>query len=189
MSAARHDPASRIADARQPRSASARRRARRSSSLAAAPCLGRARTTCACSPRSSPIWRWRSLWNLLAGYAGLVSVGQQAFVGLGGYLLFALAILAGVPPLLAIPLAGVDRRARRGAGRRARSSACAAHYFAIGTWVIAEVFRLLASQVSALGGGSGISLPAGIVDVDRRDRGSCASSSIYWIALALARRR
>ena len=31
-------------------------------------------------------------WNLLAGYAGLVSVGQQAFVGLGGYLLFALTI-------------------------------------------------------------------------------------------------
>jgi branched-chain amino acid transport system permease protein len=29
-----------------------------------------------------------SLWNLLAGYAGLVSVGQQAFVGLGGYVLF-----------------------------------------------------------------------------------------------------
>jgi branched-chain amino acid transport system permease protein len=25
-----------------------------------------------------------SLWNLLAGYAGLVSVGQQAYVGLGG---------------------------------------------------------------------------------------------------------
>ena len=32
-------------------------------------------------------------WNLLAGYAGLVSVGQQAFVGLGGYLLFALTIM------------------------------------------------------------------------------------------------
>ena len=28
-------------------------------------------------------------WNLLAGYAGLVSVGQQAFVGLGAYALFA----------------------------------------------------------------------------------------------------
>ena len=25
------------------------------------------------------------MWNLLAGYAGLVSIGQQAFVGLGGY--------------------------------------------------------------------------------------------------------
>ena len=48
-----------------------------------------------------------SLWNLLAGYAGLVSVGQQAYVGLGAYLLFALAMLAGVHPLLAIPLAGI----------------------------------------------------------------------------------
>ena len=28
-----------------------------------------------------------SLWNLLAGYTGLVSVGQQAYVGLGGYAL------------------------------------------------------------------------------------------------------
>ena len=47
-----------------------------------------------------------SLWNLLAGYAGLVSVGQQAFVGLGGYLLFALVILAGVHPIVAILIAG-----------------------------------------------------------------------------------
>ena len=39
------------------------------------------------------------LWNFLAGYAGLVSVGQQAYVGLGGYALFALAAKAGVAPL------------------------------------------------------------------------------------------
>ena len=43
-----------------------------------------------------------SLWNLLAGYAGLVSVGQQAYVGFGGYMLFALAIFAGFHPLAAI---------------------------------------------------------------------------------------
>ncbi|HYA04733.1 MAG TPA: branched-chain amino acid ABC transporter permease, partial [Xanthobacteraceae bacterium] len=36
-----------------------------------------------------------SLWNLLAGYAGLVSVGQQAYVGLGAYLLFGFVILTG----------------------------------------------------------------------------------------------
>ena len=35
-----------------------------------------------------------SLWNLLAGYAGLVSVGQQAYVGLGAYLLFGTAFFA-----------------------------------------------------------------------------------------------
>ena len=34
------------------------------------------------------------MWNLLAGFTGLVSVGQQAFVGLGGYLFFALAMFA-----------------------------------------------------------------------------------------------
>ena len=50
-----------------------------------------------------------SLWNLLAGYAGLVSVGQQAFVGLGGYLLFALVIQASVHPIAAILIAGKSR--------------------------------------------------------------------------------
>ena len=44
-----------------------------------------------------------SLWNLLAGYAGLVSVGQQAYVGLGAYLLFALAIRAGLLNLVNQP--------------------------------------------------------------------------------------
>ncbi|HJQ56371.1 MAG TPA: branched-chain amino acid ABC transporter permease, partial [Vineibacter sp.] len=47
------------------------------------------------------------MWNLMAGYAGLVSIGQQAYVGIGGYALFALAMHAGVPPLLALPLAGL----------------------------------------------------------------------------------
>ena len=48
-----------------------------------------------------------TLWNLLAGYGGLVSVGQQAYVGLGGYLTFTLALMLGVHPVLAIPLAGL----------------------------------------------------------------------------------
>src|SRR6059036_2310686 len=48
-----------------------------------------------------------SLWNLLAGYAGLVSVGQQAYVGLGGYVLFASTILAGLHPFVAVALAGI----------------------------------------------------------------------------------
>ncbi len=125
-----------------------------------------------------------SLWNLLAGYAGLVSVGQQAFVGLGGYVLFALTILADVPPLAAIPLAGLI-----GAVASVPVAALVfrlrGHYFAIGTWVVAEVFRLLASQVSALGGGSGTSLPAAIV-VAIADTRAMREFVVYWIALALA---
>lgn len=46
-------------------------------------------------------------WNLLAGYTGLISVGQQAYVGLGGYLFFALAMFTGVPVLAALPIAGL----------------------------------------------------------------------------------
>src|SRR5437588_6470155 len=87
-----------------------------------------------------------SLWNLLAGYAGLVSIGQQAYVGLGGYVLFACAIGGGVQPLLAIPLAGLAAAAIAipAAGLLFRLRG---HYFAIGTWVVAEVFRLVAAQI------------------------------------------
>lgn len=124
------------------------------------------------------------LWNLLAGYAGLVSVGQQAFVGFGGYMLFALAIFAGVSPIVAIPLAGILGALvavpvallifrLRGA------------YFAIGTWVIAEVFRLSFAQISALGGGSGTSLPVAIVRGMASNR-SMREATIYWLALGMA---
>jgi len=125
-----------------------------------------------------------SLWNLLAGYAGLVSVGQQAYVGLGAYVLFALAILAGVSPLWAIPLAGIV-----GAAVALPVAALVfrlrGHYFAIGTWIVAEVFRLIASQVSLLGGGSGTSLPAALIVAMAPTR-QLRDVLQYWIALSLA---
>jgi branched-chain amino acid transport system permease protein len=124
-----------------------------------------------------------SLWNLLAGYAGLVSIGQQAYVGLGAYVLFALAIVAGVSPLWAIPLAGIVA-----AGVAIPVAALVfrlrGHYFAIGTWIVAEVFRLSASQVSLLGGGSGTSLPAAVVIAIAPSR-QLRDFLEYWIALAL----
>jgi branched-chain amino acid transport system permease protein len=125
-----------------------------------------------------------SLWNLLAGYAGLVSIGQQAYVGLGAYILFALAILFGISPLFALPLAGIV-----GAGVAVPVAFLVfrlrGHYFAIGTWIVAEVFRLSASQISALGGGSGTSLPAAVVLAIAPTR-QLRDVTMYWIALALA---
>jgi branched-chain amino acid transport system permease protein len=123
-----------------------------------------------------------SLWNLLAGYAGLVSVGQQAYVGLGAYVLFALAMLAGVHPLAAIPLAGLAA-AIVAVPVAALMFRLRGHYFAIGTWVVAEVFRLLASQVSALDGGSGTSLPSSVILSIAASR-QMREFTIYWIALA-----
>jgi branched-chain amino acid transport system permease protein len=123
-----------------------------------------------------------SLWNLLAGYAGLVSVGQQAYVGLGAYVLFALAMLAGVHPLVAIPLAAIAA-AVVAVPVAALMFRLRGHYFAIGTWVVAEVFRLLASQVAALDGGSGTSLPSSVVLSIAASR-QMREFTIYWIALA-----
>jgi branched-chain amino acid transport system permease protein len=96
-------------------------------------------------------------WNLLAGYAGLVSIGQQAFIGLGAYSLFAATIIAGLDPLLAILAGGVV------AAMLALPTALVVFrlrgaYFAIGTWVAAEVYRLVLAQVKQLGGGTGTSL-------------------------------
>jgi branched-chain amino acid transport system permease protein len=124
-----------------------------------------------------------SLWNLLAGYAGLVSVGQQAFVGLGGYLLFAAVIVLDIHPIAAIliagPVAAIVAIPVAALIFRLRGA-----YFAIGTWVVAEVFRLLASQISVLGGGSGISLPAAAVIAMASTR-QMREFEIYWLALGL----
>ena len=135
------------------------------------------------------------LWNLLAGSAGLISVGQQAFVGVGAYALFAFTIVAGLDPIIAIVLSGVV------AGLVAIPSALIVFrlrgaYFAIGTWVVAEVCRLILAQVKQLGGGTGTSLPPEIVnsifglDFVRNlfeVRGPAARDMIaYWLALVLA---
>jgi branched-chain amino acid transport system permease protein len=133
-------------------------------------------------------------WNLLAGYAGLVSVGQQAFVGLGGYLLFALTI-GGIDPIAAIILSGLITAVFAVPTAfvvfRLRGP-----YFAIGSWVVAEVYRLVFAQFKQLGGGTGTSLPPsatnGIFGIEWvktmfEVRSPAARDIItYWIALALA---
>ncbi len=119
-----------------------------------------------------------SMWNLLAGYAGLVSVGQQAFVGLGAYVVLVLAQW-GIQPYLALPLAAVACAVAaipiswlvfrlRGA------------YFAIGTWVVADAIQLAVSRVPSLGGGTGAILP-GVAKIDPSTR----LAWTYWAALAV----
>jgi branched-chain amino acid transport system permease protein len=123
------------------------------------------------------------MWNLLAGYSGLISIGQQAFVGLGGYLFFALAMFAGLPLLVALPVAAlltaVIAIPTGWVAFRLQGA-----YFAIGTWVIAEVFRLIAAQASSLGGGSGISLPVALVKSLASSRAG-REMAMYYIAFGI----
>jgi branched-chain amino acid transport system permease protein len=120
-----------------------------------------------------------SMWNLLAGYAGLVSVGQQAFIGLGAYLVLYFA-LEGVDPWMSIPLAAVGCvlialpisylvfRLRGG-------------YFAIATWVVADACRLIVSRSTKLGGGTGAGV-AGFAGTDP----TLLNAFVYWAALSVA---
>ena len=50
------------------------------------------------------------MWNLLAGFAGVVSVGQQAFVGLGAYSMVALVNVHDQNLYWSVPLAPARRR-------------------------------------------------------------------------------
>lgn len=124
------------------------------------------------------------LWNLLAGYTGMVSIGQQAYVGLGAYAFFALSIFFGVPPLLAIAMAGLFTAAIS-VPTAALVFRLRGHYFAIGTWVVAEVWRLSVALVPALGAGSGMSLPPYVMQAISPDR-ALRDNIVYWTAIALA---
>jgi branched-chain amino acid transport system permease protein len=124
------------------------------------------------------------MWNLLAGYADIVTVGQHAYVGVGAYAFFGFTALLGWNPYLSIPLAGlvafVIAVPTMGLVFRLRTA-----YLAIGTWVVAELLLLAAGKLNAWGGGSGTSLPISIVLSFGRARAD-RLSNIYWLAFALA---
>jgi branched-chain amino acid transport system permease protein len=119
-----------------------------------------------------------SMWNLLAGYAGLVSVGQQAFVGLGAYFVLILA-MNGTSPFAALPVAAI------GCGVAAFPlwwlvSRLRTGYFAIATWVMAATVMLIIEKFSSIGGGTGLPLP-GLSGFSP----TLLTAYTYWIGLAV----
>jgi branched-chain amino acid transport system permease protein len=119
-----------------------------------------------------------TMWNLLAGYAGLVSVGQQAFVGLGAYFVLILA-LHGISPFAALPGAAI------GCGVAALPlwwlvSRLRTGYFAIATWVLAATVMLIIEKFSSIGGGTGMPLP-GLSGYDP----TLLTAYTYWIGLGV----
>jgi branched-chain amino acid transport system permease protein len=119
------------------------------------------------------------MWNALAGFGGLVSVGQQAYIGLGAYGTIYLT-QHGLAPYIAMVLAAL------GAGVIALPTSLLllrlrGGQFAIGAWVVAEVFALVVALDQSLGGGTGISLTGlNVYAPDRRQ------AYTYWLALACA---
>lgn len=134
------------------------------------------------------------LWNVLAGWGGLVSVGQQASVGLGAYTLFAAVVVIGIDPVLAILLAGAAA-AIAAALLGPLLFRLEGPYFAIGSWVAAEALRLICAQFKSLGGGTGMSIsPAELSQMIGLKvvqalfgvrAGAARDVLIYWLALLL----
>ncbi len=116
------------------------------------------------------------MWNALAGYAGQVSVGHQAFFGLGAYAAVRIADagLAPYPALLlaalavavaAAPVSFLMLRLRGGE-------------FAIGMWVLAALVHLLVNLDPLVQGETGTSLIA-LQQVEPAAR----RETTYWMAL------
>ncbi|WP_428036402.1 branched-chain amino acid ABC transporter permease [Amphritea sp.] len=118
-------------------------------------------------------------WNLLAGYGGIVSVGQHVFVGIGAYAMFSVSTTFSLNPWLALPASiivsilfalifAVPMFRLRGA------------YFAVGTWVLAEMARIAVLNSDWLGAGGGIPLTT-MTGISRWLR----NAGVYWAALAV----
>ena len=116
------------------------------------------------------------MWNLLAGFAGVVSVGQQAFMGLGAYAMVALVNVHGKDMYASVPIAalivavlsvpmGLIAFRLHGA------------YFAIGTWVLAELTSKVIITRESLGAGDGVSLKVSAYSVASRQ------DVTYWLAM------
>ena len=119
------------------------------------------------------------MWNALAGYGGMVSVGQQGFIGLGAYgtIFFtqhgvapylAMVLAALTAAALSLPISALVLRLRGG-------------QFAIGTWVVAAVLGILVSLDGDFNGGTGISL-TGLNVYDETTR----EGYTYWLTLGFA---
>ena len=100
-----------------------------------------------------------SAWNLLGGFAGQVSLGYSAFLGIGAYTTLLLS-LKGVEPFLTLPLGAVLAAAFSIIiglpAFRLRGP-----FFTIATIGVAEAVRVCASSVSFTGGSSGLRMPTG----------------------------
>jgi len=121
-----------------------------------------------------------TMWNLLAGYAGMVSIGQQCFIGLGAYATLYFAI-KGMDPFVAIPLAVVVCaviaypvtyllfRLRGG-------------YFSVATWVVADSAMLIIGSIAFFGGGTGHYLP-GLTNLSFKVLGHDTYLAAWFVAL------
>lgn len=127
-----------------------------------------------------------SAWNLLGGFAGQVSLGYSAFVGIGAYTTVLLS-LGGWPPALTLP-AGAFLAAAFSVAIGLPTFRLRGPYFTIATIGVGEAVRVVASSVSFTGGASGLRMPAGSFDFESNFREMVLLAvAVVWIAARISR--
>jgi branched-chain amino acid transport system permease protein len=97
------------------------------------------------------------MWNVLAGYAGIVLIGMPLFIGVGGYALYLSANAIGAAPYPMV-LAGALASGLVALAVAPVLFRLSGAQLAIGSWVLSEIARILVLQSKALGAGGGVNL-------------------------------
>ena len=122
-------------------------------------------------------------WNIVGGYAGQLSAGHAAFVGIGGYTAAMLSIELGLTPWIGMVLGGA-LAAVLGAivGYLGFRFGLRGFYFVLLTVAFAEICRIGVSNIDALGGPLGLYIT---FTGDPRQFQFQDGRVYYYIALAL----
>ena len=91
------------------------------------------------------------MWNLLAGYSGLVSLGLQIYIGVGAYTMAALSVRLGVPLLLGLILGGLVCVVIA-IGLSYLLLKMRGMYFAIATWMFSQALMLVVINIDLMVG-------------------------------------
>ena len=99
-----------------------------------------------------------SSWNIIGGYAGQVSVGHVVFFGCGAYAAMGAYAHFGLPPVVGMP-AGIVLAVVIAAVVGVPTLRLSGHYFSMATIAVAELIRLVVTNIDYLGAAVGLSGP------------------------------
>jgi branched-chain amino acid transport system permease protein len=122
-------------------------------------------------------------WNVVGGYAGQLSAGHAAFLGVGAYTAALLSVEAGVTPWIGM-FAGGALAAALGAvvGFLGFRFGLRGFYFVLLTVALSEICRIIAANTEAVGGALGYYIT---FTGDPRQFQFQDTRAYYYIALAL----